>query len=157
MDLSNSLVFVLFALIGSFWEWGGQKAIVFGSRTHTNHNPQRELKSWASGPFCCGRRFNFTNCKQTDSLSTHELLHVVEAPGSPYKIGIEGEISIGDVDFGAGLCEFSRIWVGGRKEDGLRHISGGGRVVQTLLILQSISEAVSRSPPGNPHVLGPLT
>lgn len=79
MDLSNSLVFVLLALIGSLWEWGGQKAIVFGP-PHTNHNPQRELKSWASGLFCCGSRFNFKNCKQTDSLSTHELLHVVEAP-----------------------------------------------------------------------------
>jgi hypothetical protein len=31
MELFNYLLFVLFALIGNLWEWGGQEAIVFGS------------------------------------------------------------------------------------------------------------------------------
>lgn len=46
MALFNCLVFVFFALIGSLWEWGSQKAIVFGVPTPPNRNPQWELRSW---------------------------------------------------------------------------------------------------------------
>lgn len=83
--------------------------------------PQWELKAWDLRLSCYGSRFSSKTCKQISSLSTNELLHVVEALGSPDRYGLKEKLGIGGAGIRAeGGGEFTHILVEPEKGESLR-------------------------------------